>query len=288
MGVIEILSPGLQTSVQDLGRPGHEHLGISPGGAADPVSLEAGNLLVGNPPGASALEMTLAGASFRFESETHFALTGADMGATLSDRPVLRWETHVARAGETLRLGPARQGCRAYLCMAGGVDVPLVLGSASTHIQSGVGGFEGRALKRGDRVKIGKPGRPRPGQVDARELESRIFGKVFRVTRSIHTGLFATEAWGMFLRQEYSVSERSNRLGLRLEGESLGKIPEVVTAGVSLGTIQISSDGKPTILFIEQQLTGGYPQIACVIRDDLAAVGQLKPRDRIRFEEVAP
>jgi antagonist of KipI len=212
------------------------------------------------------------------------------MGAMLSGRLVPRWEAQVARAGEILHVGQARQGCRSYLCIQGGLAVPLVLGSASTHLQSQVGGFEGRALRKGDRLKTqvvpSDPARP----VAVAGIESEIFRKTFSVTCSIHSDLFEKNDWYSFLEQEYTVSEQSNRLGLRLEGAPLAseRIPEVVTAGVSLGTIQISSDGKPTLLFVEQQLTGGYPQIACVCSRDLAAIGQLKPRDRIRFVEVTP
>jgi antagonist of KipI len=285
--MIEIVSPGLQTSVQDLGRFGYEHLGISPSGAADPLSLEAGNAVVGNPPGAPALEMTLAGATLRFSERTRFALAGAEMGATLADRAVPRWRPLTAEAGETLKLGPAQLGCRAYLCIEGGISVPHVLGSASTHLMSGVGGLEGRALKRGDRLAAGsaRTGPERP--IDRAGIESRLFIQKFRVTRSVHAELFPPGAWEKFLEQEYTVTEHSNRLGLRLNGAPLSKVPEIVTAGVSLGTIQISRDGKPTILFVEQQLTGGYPQLACVLSADLPALGQLKPRDKIRFEESA-
>lgn len=285
--MIEVLSPGLQTSVQDLGRPGHEHLGISPSGAADPVSLEAGNQLLGNLPGAAALEMTLLGATLRFETETRLAVTGAEMDARLGDHPIKRWELVTARAGETLKLGPARRGCRAYVCVAGGIAAPLVLGSASTHLQSGVGGFEGRALKSGDRLGLARAATSaHTGRFDTAKLDARIFRDRFRVLRSIHAEVFPNSAWRAFLEQEYVVSERSNRLGLRLEGVPLTPVPEVVTTGVSLGTVQISSNGKPTLLFVEQQLTGGYPQFACVISEDLAAIGQLKPRDRIRFSEA--
>src|SRR5580698_9452145 len=156
---IRVISPGLLTTVQDLGRPGYAHLGISASGAADALALRAGNLLVGNPENSAALEMTLAGGAFEFESAVTVALTGADFEAS---HPM--WSPVELRPGERLRCGHARSGARAYLCVRGGIAVPLVLGSASTHLLTGMGGFGGRALKRGDVLPVGRisgPARPR-------------------------------------------------------------------------------------------------------------------------------
>ena len=295
MGFLEVLSPGLLTSVQDLGRPGFEHLGVSPSGAADTVSYRLGNRLLGNPIGAAALEMTLVGPTLRFGSDALIALTGADIGAQLDDQPLSPWQSHRIRAGQILKTAHVRSGCRSYLCVQNGIQVPLLFGSASTHLQSALGGFEGRGLKKGDQIEIKSPASSCEKRIIRQELFQSFLPQerlpvAIRVTDSIHTELFSAEALQAFHATDYTVTDRSNRLGLRLEGTPLpddDRLSEVLTTGVCLGSIQISPDGQPTLLFVEQQLTGGYPQIACVISADLPRVGQLRPHDRVRFEKVS-
>ncbi len=155
MSAILVQEPGLFTTVQDLGREGFGPMGMSASGAADPISLRIGNRLVGNTEGAAALEMTLVGGIFRFEHEAVIAVTGADFGPLLDGVPLQMWTSTEIRKGQTLTLGPTRSGARAYLCVQGGIAVELFLGSASTHVLSGLGGFEGRALRRGDRIELG-------------------------------------------------------------------------------------------------------------------------------------
>jgi len=155
MSLIEVRAPGLLTTVQDLGREGFGPVGVSASGAADPVALRIGNRLVGNPEGAAGLEMTLLGATFVFPERAVVALTGSEFGATLDDEPVEIWKSVEIRQRQTLRLGATRTGARCYLCVRGGIDVKLFLGSASTHLLSGLGGFQGRALRAGDVLKIG-------------------------------------------------------------------------------------------------------------------------------------
>src|SRR5467141_2589141 len=156
MKVIQVQAPGPFTTVQDLGREGFGPMGISPSGAADPISLRLGNRLVGNAEGAAALEMTLLGGTFLFPEGAVVALTGSDFGATLDGAPLEQWTSVEARPGQALRLGPTRSGARCYLCVRGGIAVKLFLGSASTHILSGLGGHDGRALRKGDVLKIGE------------------------------------------------------------------------------------------------------------------------------------
>src|SRR5882762_1657382 len=155
MGVIQVLDPGLFTTVQDLGREGFGPLGVSPSGAADAVSLRMGNRLVGNAEGQAGLEMTLLGGTFEFPEGAVLALAGSDFGATLEGKPAELWRALEAKPGQVLRVGPTRSGARCYLCVLGGIKVELFLGSASTHILSGLGGHEGRALRKGDVLKIG-------------------------------------------------------------------------------------------------------------------------------------
>lgn len=264
--------------MQDLGRPGYAHLGISASGAADAPSLRAGNLLVGNAEGAAALEMTLAGGTFEFESGARAALTGADFDA---DAPM--WQAFEVKPGERLRCGRARSGARCYLCVSGGIDVPPVLGSASTHLLTGIGGFEGRALKRDDLLRLGRTkqsGRPAP--VLSRRPRPH---PALRVTRGTQADWFDL---GEFCRAAWQVKEDSDRMGLRLRGPALDRhAGHMLTEGVPLGAVQVPPDGQPIILFVEHQTTGGYPKIANVISADLHAVGQLRPRDEARFEEVS-
>ncbi len=230
MSAILVQIPGLFTTVQDLGREGFGPIGVSASGAADPVSLRIGNRLVGNPQGAAGLEMTLVGGAFAFEQAAVIAVTGADFGPSLDGIPVAMWTSIEIHKGQTVTLGPSRSGARAYLCIQGGIDVEPFLGSASTHVLSGLGGFEGRPLRRGDRLELGAANSLfHKGSLSPKVLESLQPRKLIRLTGG----------------------------------------PQ--------------SDWFP---FVEQQTTGGYPKIANVISADLHSLGQLRPRDAIRFERI--
>ncbi len=222
MSVLEVRAPGMLTTVQDLGREGFGPMGVSPSGAADPVALRIGNRLVGNAEGAAGLEMTLLGGTFIFPERAVVALTGANFGATLEDESVEIWNSLEIRAGQTLRVGTTRGGARCYLCVRGGIDVKLFLGSASTHLLSGLGGFEGRALRKGDVLRIRAAHDSfrtfRKTKVAGRALEKLSPRKVLRVTAGPQSDWFSLEAREAFYRGTYRVAEESNRMGLRLEG----------------------------------------------------------------------
>ena len=292
MSLIEVRTPGLQTTVQDLGREGFGAMGVSPSGAADPLALRIGNRLVGNAEGASALEMTLVGGTFLFPERSVVAFAGSDFGATLDDVTVKMWTSVEVRSGQTLRTGPTRTGARCYLCVRGGIDVKLFLGSASTHLLSGLGGFDGRALRKGDVLRIGTAGGSfrtfRKRSVAGSGLKQLLPRKILRVTAGPQSDWFSEEAHKNFYSATYRLAEESNRMGLRLEGPALNSSSsgEMISEGVSLGAVQITASGLPIILFVEQQTTGGYPKIANVISADLHSLGQLRPRDEIRFEPV--
>jgi antagonist of KipI len=284
-----VLEPGLLTTVQDLGREGFGPMGVSAAGAADAVALRLGNRLVGNDENSAALEMTLTGGAFRFTHGTTIALTGSDFGATLDGEPVTMWESIQTRAGATLRLGATRSGARCYLCLQGGIAVEPFLGSASTHLLSGLGGFQCRALRRGDAMCCAAADAPfRKRRVDENILQSLSPRKTLRVTAGPQADWFSESAQHAFYASTYRVAENSNRMGLRLEGTgvSLASAREMLTEGASLGAIQIPPGGQPIILFVDQQTTGGYPKIANVVAADFHSVGQLRPRDEIRFERV--
>jgi antagonist of KipI len=251
--------------------------------------MRLGNQLVGNDEGAAGLEMTLLGGTFIFPEGALLALTGSDFGAALDGKPVELWSSFEAKAGQTLRLGPTRTVARCYLCVRGGIEEKLFLGSASTHILSGLGGHEGRALRKGDVLKIGREN----GAIQERRLTERALKelqprRILRVTEGPQSDWFLESARRLFFESRYRVAEESNRMGIRLEGATV-PVPsggEMISEGVSLGAIQVPEGGKPIILFVEQQTTGGYPKIANVISADFHSLGQLRPRDEIRFERV--
>jgi biotin-dependent carboxylase-like uncharacterized protein len=272
---LRVIKPGFQTTVQDLGRFGYAHLGVSASGAADPLALRAANLLVGNPENAAALEMTLVGGVFEFEAPAVIALTGADFGAGL---PL--WQAVEIAAGATVRCGATRGGARTALAVRGGLAVPRTLGSASAHVLTGLGGA---ALRAGDVLPIGG-GAVRKPRTRAAVPPAWERNPTLRVTPGPQAEWFGEELYGVV----YAVAEESNRMGLRLRGPAIPS-PEgsMLTEGAPLGAVQIPPSGEPIILFVEHQTTGGYPKPANVISADFWRLGQLRPRDRVRFERVS-
>jgi len=271
---IRVVSPGFLTTVQDLGRFGWAHFGVSASGAADPLALRAGNLLVGNADNAAALEMTLTGGEFEFERAATIALTGSDFS---TDLPL--WTAVEVKAGQTVRCGPSRSGARCYLCVRGSIGVPKAMGSASVHLMTGVGG---RALRKGDILPIGNEAVRRPRPCSA--VPPFPAAGPLRVTDGPQAAWFAGELY----QAEYAISEESNRMGLRLRGPSIpSPAGHMLTEGVPLGAVQVPPDGQPIVLFVEHQTTGGYPKPANVISADFWRLGQLRPRDQVRFERIA-
>ena len=290
MSSLLVESAGLQTTVQDLGRPGFGPEGVSASGAADPVALRLGNLLVENQPGVAGLELTLVGGSFVFPDGAVIAITGADLGATVNGRPLEMWASHTLEPGTKLMFGATKNFARGYLAIAGGIQVDPFLGSASTHVLSGLGGFEGRALRKGDRLRIGKASKKVPRRrITLAALYAFKPRKVLRVTEGPQADWFSEAAKQVFYRDVFRVSEESDRVGLRLEGTALdgSTAREMITEGVSLGAVQVTPSGQPIILFVEQQTTGGYPKIANIIAADLHRIGQLRPRAEIRFQRTS-
>lgn len=269
---VRVLSPGMQTTVQDLGRFGWAHFGVSPSGAADPLALRAANLLAGNAENAPALEMTLAGPALEFETAAVVVVTGSEFGAG-----VPLWTSVEIAAGSTLRFGATRSGARAYLAVRGGFAVPRPMGSASTHVMTGVGG---RPLRAGDVLAIGDSTvrRPRTGSAPPFAATGPL-----RVTEGPQADRFRGELY----KATYTVAEESNRMGLRLRGAAIPSPPgAMLTEGVALGAVQVPPDGQPIILFVEHQTTGGYPKPANVVSADFWRLGQLRPRDQVAFELV--
>ena len=287
--MIEVLEPGLLTTVQDLGRYGHQRYGFSPAGAADPAALILGNRLVGNDPGAAALEITLLGPVLRFVEPAVFALTGADLGAMLEDRPVPVGTAVAAAAGQILHFRGGSRGCRAYLCVAGGIDVPPVLGSRSTDLLARLGGLEGRPLRAGDRLPVGTA---TAGAVPGRRLRWTFAAEdplELRVVLGPQRDHFPDEAIEALTSGTYEVLPASDRTGVRLRGPALARARrEVLSEGQALGAVQVPPDGQPIVLLAGRATVGGYPKVGVVVTPDVARLAQARPGDRVRFRIVTP
>ena len=291
--VLEIVDGGLLTTVQDLGRFGLRRLGVPTAGAMDAAALLAANAAVGNPADAAGLECTLAGPLILFLAPARFALAGADLGAVLDRSDLGPWNVPLerpvlARPGSVLRFRGRRSGCRAFVAFAGGLDVPVVLGSRSTDLVSRFGGLGGRPLRAGDRLALGAPaggGHPSSG----RARDSHPTTVEARVVLGPQTGAFEPAAVERLLAEAWGVTSASDRVGLRLAGPSLR--PRTQGAGVSegllFGSIEVPPDGQPIVMMADAPTTGGYPRIATVVTTDLPLLAQLVPGEgHVRFEAV--
>jgi antagonist of KipI len=292
--MIEVIKPGLLTTVQDQGRWGYQAYGVGISGAMDSLALAAANLLVGNSEGAAGLEMTILGPSLKFHEETWFAVAGADLAPRLNGSPLANWTSHRAPSGSILSFGSRCSGVRAYLAVAGGLDVPAVMDSRSTYLLGGFGGVDGRPLRTGDRLAAG------PGIPAATLREGFVFPESLRPPYCKNPRLravlgpfqefFSEEGLTAFFSAEYLVTPSSDRMGYRLQGPPITrkKTGELITCGLANGTVQVPPNGQPIILLADRQTIGGYPIIATVIHADLSLVAQCAPGDAIRFEAVSP
>lgn len=282
---LRVLSPGLQTTVQDLGRTGWRHLGVSLAGALDPALAALANRLAGNEEGAAVLELALHGPTLQLLRPLRIALAGARVRARF-DGIELPGERPIDLPAGTLELGPVRDGARAWLALAGGVDVPPVLGSRSTDLRGGFGGCRGRALRRGDELALASPpaldcGRPWIAHWWVEPADTRIAADApatirYRPAAGMESGGIEAAEW--------RVSPRSNRQGLRLEGGRLpGETASGVSAPVAPGTIQLPADGQPIVLLADAQTVGGYARLGHVIAADLPRLAQCVPGQRLRF-----
>jgi len=294
---IEVLSSAALATVQDLGRVGSLRWGVGSSGAMDQLALAAGNLLLGNAPGAAAIEVPVFPFKVRFTQDCAFALTGAACAARLDDQPLLPWWAHRARAGQVLTLGlpqgGAQRGSRAVLCLAGGVDVPEVLGSRSTQLRGAFGGHEGRALRKGDVLRAGDCGAPRPtgfGLVPpAIAMPLGVDGAAaVRVLPAAEYEAFEPSSRDEFWAGEWKITSQSDRYGFRLAGEALRPIApmEMRSHGIVPGVIQVPHNGQPIVQMRDAQPSGGYPKIGTVIEADLWRLGQAPIGSRIRFVET--
>lgn len=282
-----ILSPGPLSTIQDEGRFGAMGKGFSPGGAMDMDAMTLANLLVGNAPEVGVIEMTMLGITARFDCDSVIALTGADMCARLNDRPAARYCSIAVRPGDVLSMKAAKSGMRAYLAVAGGFDLPLVMGSVSTNLKCGLGGFQGRKLQKGDELPLNQsvaafqPRRlPPPDYPDSISL---------RVLLGPQDDAFTERGMDTFLGGEYTVTDKADRMGIRLSGKKIEskRGVDILSDGIAAGSVQIPASGEPIIMMADRQTTGGYAKIATVISADLSRAAQARPGTRIRFLQVS-
>ncbi len=301
--MLTVLQPGLLTTVQDLGRPGYQQYGIVVGGALDGFAARVVNLLVGNQENAAVLEMAQTGPELRFDRETIIAWSGADFDARIGDEPLPSERAVRVAAGETIRFGLARSGLRAWLAVAGGIDVPMVLGSRSTYRRAGLGGHEGRPLQADDHLGVfahsawaaqiltslragGKRATAwtvRPGTMGRPAAAG-----VVRTVRGPECTWFTLDAQREFFATEWTATKEADRMGVRLAGPVLERRSggDMVSSAVNAGVVQVPSAGQPIVLLPSRQSVGGYPRIAAVASADLRRFTQLRPGERIRFQEV--
>ena len=284
---MRIVLGGPSTTVQDLGRRAQRD-GVPECGAMDSHAARLANLLVGNREDSAVLETTLAGPAVVFQRATALALGGGDFGASLAGESIAPWHAVPVRAGATLTLGKAQRGCRACIAIAGGIDVPAVLGSRSTFLPGRFGGFEGRALRAGDIVPLGDatmhPGR----RALATALHPR-YDSTIRLIAGEHLECLDDRSHEALFGDGLRVSARSDRMGYRLEGIALRlRAPlEMISTAVTIGTLQVTPSGEPILLMADHQTTGGYPMLGHVAAVDLGAVAQLRPGDPIRFTPIS-
>jgi biotin-dependent carboxylase-like uncharacterized protein len=277
------------TTVQDLGRPGHLRVGIPPSGPMDAEAFLLANRLVGNPDGAAALECTLMGPRLAFTDERLVAVTGAEMPVALDGAPAPRWESFPVRAGSVLRVGPARSGARAYVAVAGGIATPLALGSRSTYVRGQLGGVDGRALRKGDRLPLGPAGPGRPARVRPDLIPDYGGEPEVQAVLGPQDDRFTPAGIAAFLEGPYEMLPQSDRMGARFRGPRIEhrRGHDIISDGVPLGGVQVVGDGQPVVLLADRQSTGGYTKIATVCSFDVGRVGQLKPGQRLRFRPVS-
>ncbi|NYF26270.1 biotin-dependent carboxyltransferase family protein [Sporosarcina sp. JAI121] len=300
---VNVLQPGLLTTIQDLGRYGSQKYGVIVSGAMDSYSLRVANLLVGNAEGEGALEITLFGTTLQFDKDSLLAITGGDLQATIDGEKAPMWRPILIRKGSILRFKSAINGCRAYVAFAGGIIVPPIMESKSTYLRAGIGGLQGRALRKGDTFECGEMSAL--NQSFAQQVEemtehatwsvnfSALINlqqvQTIRVLKGTEFTRFDQDSQQTLFSEPYTLSTQADRMGYRLEGPalSLADTFELLSESVTYGTIQIPPNGQPIILMADRQTTGGYPKIGQIISADLSSLAQLQPTSTIHFKEVS-
>ena len=287
--MFKVLVPGPYTTVQDQGRYGFQQFGIPPTGALDQFSFRVANMLVGNPEDAAVLETTIMGPRLEVLAEADIAVTGAEVSISVNDQPAEGWTFYRVRPGDVVNVGQVKRGCRAYVAVTGGIDVPVVMGSRSCYVGGKIGGYQGRILAKDDVLPRGE-GTPliKPHKMPKEFIPSYPSEILLRAVPGPQDDFF-DQGLVTFFESEFTVSSNANRMGYRLEGPQITfkeGVPQSIISEPSLpGGVQIPPDGQAIILLVEQTV-GGYTKVATVISTDIPRVAQAKPGDRIRFEKI--
>ena len=288
---ITILNPGMLTSVQDLGRIGYQQFGVSVSGVMDPRSASIANILVGNDEGEAVLECTMMGPHIRFDAPNIIAITGGDLGATLDGQSIDTYRAIPVNAGQTLRFTMLRTGCRAFVAFAGGLDIPVVMGSRSTNMKAKIGGYQGRKLQKDDVIGFRAP------KTDLKNLGLRHTSPEFmpraeyklRIVLGPQDDAFTERGITTFLSSVYTLTPEFDRMGCRLDGELIEHVKsgDIISDGIAFGAVQVPSAGKPIIMLADRQTTGGYAQIANLLPADFRRLASPHAGDKVRFEKVS-
>ncbi|MBM3933142.1 MAG: biotin-dependent carboxyltransferase family protein [SAR202 cluster bacterium] len=289
---IQVIESGMLTTVQDRGRIGYQRFGVPVSGAMDEFALRVANVLAGNDQNAAALEITVLGPRVRFLQDTMIALTGGDLSPQINDEPAPMWKTVAVARDSVLSFGAVQDGTRAYLAIAGGIDVPVVMGSRSTYVKAGIGGHEGRPLKPGD-VLSTLPS-PHGSAFEPIALPPGYIAPAYgghhelRVVAGPQDDRFTAESLSTLLSARFSIGLDSDRMGYRLDGHKLSHVKgaDIVSDGNAPGAIQAPGDGRPMILLADRGTTGGYTKIATVISTDLSKVAQALPGQTVSFKTI--
>ncbi|MGV8982089.1 5-oxoprolinase subunit C family protein [Clostridium sp.] len=291
MTIMKILKPGMYTTIQDEGRYNYQKSGMSVSGAMDQFSLKIANILVGNSSGEACLEATLMGPEIKFQGNALIAVTGANLVPMINSMVVEMWCGLNVREGDVLSFGTVKNGCRSYISIARGIDVPEVMGSKSTYVKGKVGGFQGRILKAGDELKI--KASDENNFTDVLRLPTEFIpcynkDNMVRVVMGPQDDYFTSEGTNTFLNCPYEVTNEADRMGYRLSGTKIShKVgADIISDGITMGSVQVPGHGAPIIMMADRQTTGGYTKIATVITPDINIVGQLKPGDSVRFKSI--
>lgn len=294
---VVVHKPGILTTMQDLGRRGKQDVGVPVSGAIDDIAFRLANAILGNDPGAAALEITLIGPKLEFTTANWIAISGADLSPSL-----IRAETSPSaiemnkavrvESGDIIEFGKRRSGLRAYLAVGGGFQAEELFGSVSTHVRSGLGGLEGRAIKSGDRLYLtdNQPEPPAPFDIPHWSKVLTAEGTVLvRFSYGREYSQFTDDSLDAFVTQSFSILPQSDRMAYRLKGPSIRRLPglpDILSEAVTFGTVQVPPSGQPIILMADRQTTGGYPRIAQISQVDLPILAQLPPGQRLKFRRI--
>ena len=288
---IRIEDGGMFTTVQDEGRYGYQQFGMTTAGPMDRYSFHLANILVSNPKEEAALEISMIGPKIRFEKENVIAVTGGDLGPLLNGKPAPMYQAFPVKEGDLLSFTGMKNGSRGYIAFAGGLDVPVVMGSRATLVRNEIGGLEGRALKAGDVIGFSNP-KPKLPQMGRRRIPQEIFPKkeiVLRVVLGPQKDAFTEKGIRQFFWHSAQITAEFDRQGCRLECDPIEHMKDgnTITDGIMCGSIQVPGNGKPIIMLADHQTTGGYTKIGTVISTDIRKIAQSLPGMRVRFVEVS-